>query len=67
MTRGFLDNEHASRADLVDVPATLVAETEKAWQVDLGGDIHWLPKSQVEFDGQTLTLPKWLAEDRGIF
>ncbi len=66
MSRGFLDDEHASRSDLVDIPAKLIAESEKAFQLDLGGDVFWLPKSQVEFDGRTLTLPKWLAENRGI-
>jgi len=26
----------------------------------------WLPKSQVEIDGDTYTVPRWLARDRGL-
>lgn len=61
-------------SDLVDIAVVLKRETDKAWCVDVGGiaDV-WLPKSQCELErsryfGQadTLTLPEWLAKEKGL-
>ena len=56
--------------ELVDVTAELVAETARAWRLDAGiGEQApaWVPKSQVERNGRTeWTMPRWLAEERGL-
>jgi len=55
------------KSDLVDVEAVLVHETEKAYLVDSGsGDKIWLPKSLVEYDDGTFTMPEWLAMEKGL-
>lgn len=57
---------------LVDVDGLFKTETDLAILVDFGLDNPiWLPKSQVEYDhqindGVTVTLPEWLAVDKGI-
>lgn len=52
---------------MIDIPARLVHETELAWLLDTGdSEPVWLPKSAVEFDGLTLTLPKYLAIEKGL-
>ena len=55
--------------ELTDLAVIVLAETEKAYKIDAGiGKDCWIPKSQCEFDSETntLTLPTWLAEDKGI-
>lgn len=60
-------------SDLVDVAVVFKRETEKAWCVNAGekADI-WLPKSQCELErggaskADTLTLPEWLAKEKGL-
>lgn len=62
--------------ETVDVYVGIVRETEKAWLVTDGMEEYaiWIPKSQVEFDkedpeeGDTvlMTIPKWLAIDKGL-
>jgi hypothetical protein len=52
-------------------------ETEKAYGFDLGsGGIVWMPKSQVTIEwapelphikAGTLTIPMWLAKQKGMF
>jgi hypothetical protein len=68
------------KSDLIDVTVQMHAETEKAVLVSDDGDKSkaiWIPKSQceVEFDPSmkergkgiaTLTLPTWLAKERGL-
>lgn len=55
------------RSNLIDLPARLVHETEKAWLLDTGEQKPvWIPKSAAEFDGETLTLPEPLALDKGL-
>jgi hypothetical protein len=54
---------------LHDIKVVLRAETEKAWQLDVGlPDPIWFPKSQCEYDpsDSTLTLPEWLAIEKGL-
>jgi len=52
---------------LYDIECEIIATTEKAIRIDDGKDKHWLPKSLVEDnrDG-TITLPEWLAQERGL-
>jgi hypothetical protein len=76
MARGFLDDQ-PSKSDLVDVlDVRLVHETDKALLVETetAGKV-WVPKSRCEFESAylcnhekygTLTLPKSLAEEKGL-
>jgi hypothetical protein len=53
--------------DLVDVPCDIQAQTEKAIQVSDGKTVAWLPRSQIEINGDgTVTMPEWLALERGL-
>ena len=58
-----------NRKELVDLDAKLLTETEKAYKFDVGEDEPvWLPKSQCEWDidSQQVTMPMWLAMDKGL-
>jgi hypothetical protein len=59
--------------EIVDASLEFLGETEKAIKVseDGGKTIHWLPKSQIEFeikpDGSVeCQLPRWLYEEKGF-
>lgn len=68
------------KSDLVDITVQMHVETEKAILVSDDGDKDnavWLPKSQVEVEFHpsmkergngiaTITLPEWLAKDKGM-
>ena len=68
------------KSDLIDVAVQMHAETEKAVLVSDDGDKDkavWIPKSQceIEFDSSMkirgkgsamITLPEWLAKERGL-
>lgn len=55
------------KSTLIDLPAELRAETPMAWLLSTDGDNRvWIPKSQAEFDGETLTLPEPLAQEKGL-
>lgn len=63
------------KSDLVDIAAVRHAETDKAILVSETGeksDAVWLPKSQVEIENDghknfiTVTMPEWLAKDKGL-
>ena len=52
---------------LIDIAAEIKAETDKAWKLFDGATESWVPKSQVEDNGDgTFTMPEWLAEDKGF-
>lgn len=55
-------------SDLFDFSATVVRESEKAWQLDVGeANPVWMPKSLVEDNGDgTFTAPEWLCKEKGI-
>jgi hypothetical protein len=56
-----------SKAELVDISAEVRMETEKAWRLHDGAVTEWVPKSQVEDNGNgTFTMPEWLAKDKGF-
>ena len=57
-----------SKSDLVDIDLITVHETAAAWCVALDEDSEevWLPKSAVERDGGTYTIPERLAEQKGL-
>lgn len=52
---------------LIDIAAEKRAETPKGIQIYDGATTAWLPKSQVEDNGDgTFTMPEWLAKDKGL-
>lgn len=61
-------------ARLTDITVRLVQQTERAILVCDSDDLDkavWLPKSQVEFEEKPgglaeVTLPEWLAIERGL-
>lgn len=67
MTRGFR-SEDSSRVKLVDIEAKLIRKTEGgALLIDDGSVRVYVPAALVEDnrDG-TMTLPFWLAEEKGL-
>lgn len=46
----------------------LVAETDKAMLLDIGGKEMWMPKSHCEIDedSKTAYMTDWIAEQKGI-
>lgn len=62
-----------TRSDIIDVTVIVKHETPAAVRVEHGGKAPcWLPRSQIEIepnaDGKThtVTLPQWLAEEKGM-
>lgn len=55
-----------TRSNLIDLPALLIHETEKAWRLECENGTVWIPKSAADFDGETLTLPEPLAIEKGL-
>lgn len=63
-----------SRSDLIDITVQLHHETDKAVLVSDDGEKDnavWLPRSMIEIDGKKdnileITLPEWLAMDKGL-
>lgn len=56
-----------ARSELFDLAAEVKSETEKAFQLFDGDKTAWVPKSQVEDNGDgTFTMPEWLAKDKGF-
>jgi hypothetical protein len=54
-------------SELFDMAAQIKAETERAYLLTDGTCEAWVPKSQVEDNGDgTFTLPAWLAADKGF-
>lgn len=52
---------------IYDLPAKKMAETDRAIQLEVDkGKVEWFPKSQVEFDGKTLSCPEWLLVEKGL-
>lgn len=52
---------------LFDISAEIRGETERAWKLFDGTRSEWVPKSQVEDNGDgTFTMPLWLAKDKGF-
>lgn len=59
---------------LADIDVHLLHQTEKAWLVTTSTPDEgvWIPKSQAELSEtgipgiQTITLPEWLAQEKGL-
>lgn len=55
------------RERLTDIAAEIRGETDKAFRLFDGVKTEWVPKSQVENNGDgTFTMPEWLAQDKGF-
>ncbi len=55
------------KPELIDIAGEIKGETEKALRLYDGGRTEWVPKSQVEDNGDgTFTMPMWLAKDKGF-
>lgn len=55
------------KSGLTDIAAQVVGETGRAWKVFDGAKTEWVPKSQVEDNGDgTFTMPEWLAKEKGF-
>lgn len=63
-----------SKSGLIDIAVKVHVETAKAWLVSDTGDKDdavWVPKSQAEIGpglttSPVLTLPEWLAKEKGF-
>jgi hypothetical protein len=52
---------------LFDLAAEIRGETNAAYRLFDGTKIEWVPKSQVEDNGDgTFTMPLWLAKEKGF-
>lgn len=68
-----MPRESASQWVHLDV-AEVTAVTENAIQVEIDGDSHWLPKSQIDEAEKfhvgdrdiTVSVKEWLARERGL-
>ena len=55
------------KSELFDLAAEIKGETDKAGRLFDGTKTEWVPKSQVEDNGDgTFTMPEWLAKDKGF-
>lgn len=55
------------KSELVDIEAKVRIERPKAWLLHDGKKTEWVPKSEVEDNGDgTFTMPAWLAKDKGF-
>lgn len=55
------------KSELYYIVVQIKGETEAAYRIFDGKITEWLPKSQVENNGDgTFTLPLWLAKERGF-
>lgn len=63
-----------ARNDMLELDAEFLAQTDYAILVAVDGIEAWLPKSEIEWpdndpergDEIKISVPEWLAEDRGI-
>lgn len=57
----------ARDAKLVDLTGVVRGETDAAIRLVVDGTTAWLPKSQVEDNGDgTFTMPEWLAKEKEL-
>lgn len=58
--------------EMLTVCGDILQETEDAILLACEGENYWLPKSQIEYEGERgdeyveVTLPDWLAEEKGL-
>lgn len=59
------------KQEIFEITVTLMAQTDKAIQIDDGTNTVWLPKSQIEYEKNSdgtycVTAPEWLLKDKGL-
>lgn len=55
------------KSELFDLAAQIKGETDRAIRLFDGTKTEWVPKSQVEDNGDgTFTMPAWLAKEKGF-
>ena len=55
------------KPELFDLAAEVRGESDKALRLFDGSRTEWVPKSQVEDNGDgTFTMPMWLAKNKGL-
>jgi hypothetical protein len=55
------------KSELFDIAAEKKGETAAAFRLYDGKKTEWVPKSQVEDNGDgTFTMPMWLAKEKGF-
>jgi hypothetical protein len=65
--RGWWSAIVAAEKELVDIDCEIKGETDLAWRIAVGDILCWVPKSQVENNmNGTVTMPSWLAKDKGL-
>lgn len=60
-----------SDRDEIDICVEFLKESDRAIKVSDGCVEEWLPKPQIEYDGEegdtiTVTMPNWLALEKGL-
>ena len=55
-------------SELVDIAGEIRHETEKAYLFYDGIKEIWIPKSQCQWDpdAKEMTMPEWIAKDKGL-
>lgn len=56
----------SGESNLIDIECALRHQTAAAYLVEIDGEKYWVPKSQCEYDDGVLTIPEWLANDKGM-
>jgi hypothetical protein len=56
------------KSDLIDIFGEMHGATDAAWRFYDGAKTVWLPKSQSQWDedGKVMTMPEWLAIEKGL-
>lgn len=55
------------KPEIIDIAVQVRGETPKAYRLYDGKVTEWVPKSQVEDNGDgTFAMPIWLAKDKGF-
>jgi len=60
-----------NRGESVLITAEIIRETDLAILIHHNGEEIWLPKSQIDYDGDVgdeadIEIPEWLADEKGI-
>ena len=67
MRTRLLSERPDRQANRVDIEAEVVGETEMALKLSDGTVIEWVPKSQVEDNGDgTFSMPEWIAKEKEL-
>lgn len=56
------------RNSIIEISGEIITETDGAYYFYDGARTEWVPKSQARWnpDAREMTMPEWLAKDRGF-